>query len=128
MLKRAERQAFRPGDVNLPGLHLPSRLLYPSGALQIVFLIHAVAMRRNFYWIFILLIGSYLALLAYLILEFLPELRGGGRRVGAALRGGLEAIKPLETRIREARERLTDKRHPGLPHGPRRPAGPGRTA
>ncbi|GAA5532964.1 hypothetical protein [Deinococcus aluminii] len=83
-------------------------LVYLSGALQIIFLIHALVTRRNFYWIFILLIGSYLGVLAYLFLEFLPTLRGGGRRAGAALQTGLEAIKPLDTRIREAQARLLE--------------------
>ena len=83
-------------------------LVYLSGALQIIFLIHVVVTRRNFYWIFILLIGSYLAVLAYLFIEVLPGLGGNARRVGAGLQPALENLRPLETRIREARERIEE--------------------
>ncbi|MBI0446468.1 hypothetical protein D9600_10995 [Deinococcus sp. DB0503] len=83
-------------------------LVYLSAALQVIFLVHAVVTRRNLSWILILLVGSYLGVLAYLVLEVLPDLRGGGRRAGAALQTGLEAIKPLETRIREAQARLDE--------------------
>lgn len=98
-----------PSGVSLFGfLNQYPWLVYLSGALQIIFLVHAVVTRRNFYWIFILMIGSYLAVLAYLFLEILPGLRGGTRRAGAAFQTGLEAIKPLDTRIREAQERLAE--------------------
>ncbi|WP_293913337.1 hypothetical protein [Deinococcus sp.] len=83
-------------------------LVYLSGALQVIFLIHVVVTRRNFYWIFILLIGSYLAVLAYLFIEVLPNLRGNARRVGANLQPALENLRPLETRIRDARERIEE--------------------
>jgi hypothetical protein len=83
-------------------------LVYLSGALQVIFLIHAVVTRRNFYWIFILLIGSYLAVLAYLFIEILPGLRGNARRASATLQPAFENLRPLETRIREAKERIED--------------------
>ncbi|WP_102125651.1 hypothetical protein [Deinococcus planocerae] len=80
--------------------------------LNVVFLIHAIVTRRGAIWIallgFSLFVGGFLGVLVYFFLEFLPTLRGSGRRAGAAIGAGLEAIKPLDTRIREAQERLAE--------------------
>ena len=81
---------------------------YLSGALQLIFLIHAVATRRNFYWFFILFFGSYFGVLAYFFIEILPGLRGNARRVGGSLQPAFENLRPLETRIRESREELSE--------------------
>ncbi|GAA4023046.1 tetratricopeptide repeat protein [Deinococcus rubellus] len=81
---------------------------YLSGALQIIFLIHAVSTRRNTYWFFILLFGSYIGVVAYLFLELLPGWRGTSRQVGTRLQPALENLRPLETRIREAREQIEE--------------------
>lgn len=83
-------------------------LTYLSGALQLIFLIHAVTTRRNTYWFFILLFGSYIGVLAYLFLEVLPTWRGSARRVSSSLQPALENLRPLELRIREAGERIEE--------------------
>ncbi|MFC5848996.1 hypothetical protein [Deinococcus petrolearius] len=81
--------------------------------LAIISLIHAVVTRQQLYWMFLLgfgaLLGSVFGLigtLAYVFLVLVPALRSGGRRAGRAVQSGLEAIKPLDTRIREAQDRL----------------------
>ena len=81
---------------------------YLSGALQLIFIIHAVVTRRNLYWLFILFFLSYLGVLAYFFIEILPGFRGNARRVGANLQPALENLRPLESRIRDAREELQE--------------------
>ncbi|ANE43000.1 tetratricopeptide repeat protein [Deinococcus puniceus] len=81
-------------------------------ALNILFLIHAIATRRGVIWIavlgFSLFVGGFLGPLIYFFLEFLPTLRGSRRAATNVLQSGLEAIKPLDTRIREAQEELAE--------------------
>ncbi|AZI41902.1 hypothetical protein EHF33_03335 [Deinococcus psychrotolerans] len=81
---------------------------YLSGALQLIFLVHAITTRRPTYWFFILLFGSYIGVLAYLFLEVLPGMRGNARRVSSTLQPALENLRPLESRIREVRERTEE--------------------
>lgn len=80
--------------------------------LNILCLVHAVVTRRGVMWIVFLglnlLLGGFIATLIYFFVELLPGLRGGGRVAGAAVQRGVEAIKPLDTRIREARSRLDE--------------------
>ncbi|ACO45445.1 tetratricopeptide repeat protein [Deinococcus deserti] len=80
--------------------------------LNIICLIHAVATRRGLLWIVFLginlMFGGFLATLLYFFMEFLPSLRGSRRGAGIAVQRGVEAIKPLDTRIREAQARLNE--------------------
>lgn len=79
-------------------------LLLLSLLLQIGCAVHVLRTGRPMYWLFLLLIGSYVAVAIYLLAEILPELRHsrGARRV---LRGAQERIDP-ERRKREASRML----------------------
>ncbi len=79
-------------------------LLILSAILQIGCAVHAVRTGRASHWLFILLIGSYIGIAAYLIAEVLPELRNsrGARR---AMRGAHDRIDP-ERRKRAATHQL----------------------
>jgi len=90
-----------------------------SIVLQIACGVHALRTGRPMYWLFLLFIGSYVAVAIYLLVEVLPELRHnrGARR---ALRGVQDQIDPerhrreaerlLETAdTRENRERLAEE-------------------
>ncbi|UBV41918.1 hypothetical protein LAJ19_09725 [Deinococcus taeanensis] len=83
--------------------------------LAVVGLIHAVVTRQQVYWIVMLLFGAlfgglfglaFAAVYAYMVL--LPAARGGSRAAGQVVARGVEALKPLETRIREAQAELED--------------------
>ncbi len=83
--------------------------------LAVVSLIHAIVTRQQLYWMVMLgfgaLLGSVFGLiftLVYVFMVLVPSLRSGGQRAGRAVQSGLEAIKPLDTRIREAQERLDE--------------------
>lgn len=78
-------------------------LFYLSGALQIACIIHA-ALRRNFYWIFILLFLSYLGVILYFFIEVLPGLR----RPRVDLDPLREAFRSDSSRLNAARERLAE--------------------
>lgn len=79
-------------------------ILLLSVALQIACAVHAVRTGRPMYWLFILLIGSYVAVAVYLIAEVLPDMRNspGTRR---AVRGIRDRIDPGRQK-RLASERL----------------------
>ncbi|GAA0497388.1 hypothetical protein [Deinococcus depolymerans] len=83
--------------------------------LAIVGLIHAVVTRQQVYWTVMLLFGALfgglfgLAFAAvYTFMVLIPSLRGGTRVAGQAVARGVEALKPLDTRIREAQEQLQE--------------------
>ncbi|MBB5235034.1 hypothetical protein [Deinococcus budaensis] len=83
--------------------------------LAVVGLVHAIMTRQPIFWMFLLgfgaLFGSLFGMLGallYTVLVFVPWLRGRGRVAGQAVARGVEAIKPLDTRIREAQERLSE--------------------
>lgn len=83
--------------------------------LAVIGLVHAITTRQPVFWLFLLafgaLFGSLYGLLGsvvYLVLVFVPWLRGRGRVAGQAVARGVEAIKPLDTRIREAQARLVE--------------------
>lgn len=79
-------------------------LLVLSILLQVTCAVHAVRTGRPTYWVFILLIGSYLGVLVYLLAEVLPEmLRSRGARQAVA--GIRRQIDPERAR-REAANRL----------------------
>ena len=93
---------------------LPYLLLLVRG-LTILCFIHALVTRQDLYWLFILGLAvffggifSTVGALIYAFTVLFPSLRGSGRVAGRAIGRGVEAIKPLETRIREAQERLAD--------------------
>ncbi|NOT89462.1 MAG: tetratricopeptide repeat protein [Lysobacter sp.] len=79
-------------------------LLILSAILQIGCVVHVVRTGRPMYWIFLLFIGSYIAIAAYLIAEVLPGL-GQNRTARRALRGAQDRIDP-ERRKREATRQL----------------------
>lgn len=79
-------------------------LLILSAILQIGCAVHVVRTGRPMYWIFLLFIGSYIAIAAYLIAEVLPGL-GQSRTARRALRGAQDRIDP-ERRKREASRQL----------------------
>lgn len=79
-------------------------LLILSAILQIGCVVHVVRTGRPMYWIFLLFIGSYIAIAAYLIAEVLPGL-AQSRTARRALRGAQDRIDP-ERRKREATRQL----------------------
>ncbi|MEF2279666.1 hypothetical protein V3W47_15330 [Deinococcus sp. YIM 134068] len=83
--------------------------------LAVIGLVHAIMTRQQVFWMFLLafgaLFGSLFGMIGaalYTILVFVPWLRGRGRVAGQAVARGVEAIKPLDLRIREAQERLSE--------------------
>jgi hypothetical protein len=79
-------------------------LLILSAILQIGCVVHVVRTGRPMYWIFLLFIGSYIAIAAYLFAEVLPGL-GQSRTAKRALRGAHDRIDP-ERHKREASRQL----------------------
>lgn len=75
-----------------------------SIALQIACAVHVVRSGRPMYWIWLILIGSYLAVLVYVVAAVIPDLRHnpGGRK---ATRKVLQTIDP-QRRRRELQHRL----------------------
>lgn len=93
---------------------LPYVFLLMRG-LAVVCLIHALVTRQEIYWIVMLifgaLLGSYFGLaftLIYAFTVFFPSLRGSGRAAGQAVARGVDALKPLDVRIRDAQEALAE--------------------
>ncbi|GGM15969.1 tetratricopeptide repeat protein [Deinococcus aerophilus] len=83
--------------------------------LAVVGLVHAIATRQPVFWMFLLgfgaLLGSIFGLLgslAYTFMVLIPSLRGSTRVAGRAVARGVEAFKPLDVRIREVGERLSE--------------------
>jgi hypothetical protein len=81
-----------------------SILVLVSFALQIACAVHVVRSGRPMYWIWLLLIGSYLAVIVYVIIAVIPDLRNDPRGRTAA-RSVLNTIDP-ERRRREIKQRL----------------------
>jgi hypothetical protein len=79
-------------------------LVILSLALQIGCAVHVVRTGRPIYWIWILLIGSYLGVIIYLLAEVVPELRNSPRSRRAASKV-LHTIDP-ERRRRAIEQRL----------------------
>ncbi len=81
-----------------------SPIILLSLILQVACCVHVVRTGRPLYWIFILLVFSYLAVLIYFIAEILPGLRNN-----PAARRGLNQVRDQldpERRKREADKRL----------------------
>jgi hypothetical protein len=79
-------------------------LVLVSIALQIACAVHVVRSGRQLYWIWILFIGSYLAVVVYLLVAVIPDLRRDPRSRVAASRV-LHTIDP-ERRRRAIRQKL----------------------
>lgn len=79
-------------------------LLLLSVALQIGCAVHVVKTGRPMYWVFILLIGSYIAVAIYLLAEVLPGL-GSSYRARRTVSGLRDRIDP-ERHKRRAGQRL----------------------
>jgi len=60
-----------------------SPIVLLSIVLQIAFAVHVVRTGRPMYWVFILLIGSYVAIAVYFFAEVLPEMQNSGAARGA---------------------------------------------
>ena len=80
-----------------------SPILFLSIALQIGCVVHAVRTHRPTFWIWILLIGSYIAVAAYFFAEVLPNL-GSSPTARRAVRGVRQRIDPEHGKRRAARE------------------------
>lgn len=80
-----------------------SPVLLLSVLLQITCAVHVVRTGRPMYWIFILLIGSYIGVAIYFFAEILPELRHsrGARRV---VRGVQDRIDPEREKRQASRQ------------------------
>lgn len=83
--------------------------------LLVAALVHAVITRQNLYWLFMLgfavFFGGIISTifgLVYVFTVFVPWLRGRGQVAGQAVSRGVEAMKPLDTRIREAQALLNE--------------------
>lgn len=90
-----------------PFLYLAVRVL------AVACLVHAILTKQDLYWMVMLGLGvllggifSSIFVLIYAFTVFFPWLRGRGRAAGQALGRGLEAMKPLDVRVREAQEAL----------------------
>ena len=79
-------------------------LVLVSIALQIACAVHVVRSGRPLYWIWILFIGSYLAVIVYLLVAVIPDLRNDPRSRVAATRV-LHTIDP-ERRRRQIKQKL----------------------
>jgi hypothetical protein len=79
-------------------------LVLVSIALQIACAIHVVRSGRQLYWLWILFIGSYLAVIVYLVVAVIPDLRKDPRSRQAASKV-LHTIDP-ERRRRAIQQRL----------------------
>src|SRR4051794_24785266 len=84
---------------SIPARRSMPLLVLASLALQILCAIHVVRSGRPLYWIWLLLIGSYIAVAAYALIAVLPDLRNdpGGRKVARRM---LHAFDPARQRRR----------------------------
>lgn len=82
-----------------------------SVMLQIACAIHVIRTNRPLYWIWLLLIGSYIVVTIYALTQILPDLRHS-RTARRAVRGAVRAIDPTRDRRRiEQQLRITDTLH-----------------
>lgn len=83
--------------------------------LALACFIHAIVTRQGVYWMVMTgmgaLLGGFFGMaftLIYAFTIFFPWLRGRGRVAGQAVSRGVEALKPLDVRIREAQAQLAE--------------------
>jgi hypothetical protein len=79
-------------------------LLIISIALQVACAVHVVRSGRPLYWVWILFIGSYLAVIVYVLVAVIPDLRNDPRS-RRAVRGVLQTFDP-ERQRRMIKQRL----------------------
>ena len=79
-------------------------LVLLSLALQIACAVHVVRTRRELYWIWIILLGSYLGVIIYVIANVLPDLRHDPRARKTATKV-LDTVAP-ERRRKQIEQRL----------------------
>jgi hypothetical protein len=79
-------------------------ILLVSIALQVFCAIHVVRSGRPLYWIWLLVIGSYIAVIAYALIAIIPDMRNDPRSRSVA-KNVLNRIDP-ERQRRHIRERL----------------------
>ncbi|KAF1710372.1 hypothetical protein CSC70_06725 [Pseudoxanthomonas kalamensis DSM 18571] len=85
-----------------------SPVLILSIALQVACCVHVVRTGRPLYWIFILLLFSYIAVAIYFLAEVLPDLRNGlgSRKVARKMRNALDPKR--DKRRAESNLKLAD--------------------
>ena len=87
-------------------------LLGLFGVLNVLCLIHAVVTRQGALWIVLLalnlFLGGFIATLFYTFMVLIPSLQGSRRAATQAVQRGVEAIKPLDVRLREAQQALAE--------------------
>jgi hypothetical protein len=79
-------------------------VLFLSLALQVGCAVHVIRSGRPLYWIWLIIIGSYLAVAVYVLVAVLPDLRHDPRGRNVASKA-LKAINP-ESRRRELQRKL----------------------
>ncbi|GHF47465.1 hypothetical protein HNQ07_002782 [Deinococcus metalli] len=99
-------------DVLAP--YLPTLYLIVRG-LAVLCLIHAIATRQQPYLMIMLGLGAVLGSLFglaftvyYAFAVLFPAMRGGSRAAGRAVARGVDALKPLDLRIRDAQAELAE--------------------
>lgn len=80
-----------------------SPIVLLSIVLQIAFAVHAVRTGRPMYWVFILLIGSYIGVAVYFFAEFLPEMQSS-RATRRVVRGFQDKVDPERMKRVAARQ------------------------
>lgn len=79
-------------------------LIILSGVLQLLCIIHLVRTGRPYWWIWIILIGSFLGVAAYAITQILPDFQNSPRARNAA-RGVVKKLDPTRD-LRRLRDEL----------------------
>jgi hypothetical protein len=90
-------------------------LFYLSIGLQIACAVHVVRTQRPLYWIWLLIIGSYLAVLVYVLVAVIPDLRHDprGRKALNKVTGALDPARQrrrVEQRLQLA-DTVDNRRH-----------------
>lgn len=78
-------------------------LIFASLALQFVCLVHMVRSGRPYWWVWVIMIGSYLGVAVYIVTQMLPDLRNDPRSRRLA-RSVVHSIDPERQRRRIAQE------------------------
>jgi hypothetical protein len=79
-------------------------ILFTALPFQIALIIHAIKSGRSTMWVWVLLIGSWIGVIAYVAVELLPGLMNS-RGVRRAASGVLDAVAP-ERRLKAIRDKL----------------------
>lgn len=76
------------------------------GALQILFIVHALLNRKPIFWVFVIFFIPVLGVALYFFMEVLPGLRRP--RVRLNLEPALEGLRSSESRVQARREQLAE--------------------